>query len=408
MENFDVVVFIKENIFVDAVVLAMLVLVFEHYLRKVDRRSVIVSLGVLGTFTGIVIGLFEFDTQQIAKSIPPLLEGLKTAFVTSIAGMALSILLSIFQKSSEANEMALLGSINDKLDDLQSLPKIEEQIKDFRTELRDAQSGLRNFLEESFTKTNQSLEQAIETLSKGATEEIIKSLEDVVTDFNTNLTEQFGDNFKQLNEAVFKLVEWQEQYKSSIESGTQHLERITESLESSQETLAEIAKRNAETQEVYSGLKAIIETFDTQIKTLNEQLQVYSALGNKVETTFKTIEEGFDSIVAKHNTVVDKTSEFADTIETTLNSQSDLLSALGDSVKTTFEKFEKGIESIVDKHDTVSESLNQLTQKLPESLEALEKTLVGLTEKFSTDYQTFLDKVKELNDVINEINNNAN
>jgi hypothetical protein len=34
------------------------------------------------------------------------------------------------------------------------------------------------------------------TTSKGATEEIIKALQDVIQDFNTNLTEQFGDNFK--------------------------------------------------------------------------------------------------------------------------------------------------------------------------------------------------------------------
>ena len=42
---------------------------------------------------------------------------------------------------------------------------------------------------------------------------IIEALENVIKDFNEKLTEQFGENFKQLNEAVEKLVDWQDRYK---------------------------------------------------------------------------------------------------------------------------------------------------------------------------------------------------
>jgi hypothetical protein len=68
------------------------------YNKVVDFRSSIVSLGVLGTFVGIFLGLQEFNIESIEKSIPPLLEGLKTAFVTSIFAMAISIILTIFKK----------------------------------------------------------------------------------------------------------------------------------------------------------------------------------------------------------------------------------------------------------------------------------------------------------------------
>lgn len=56
--------------------------------------SLISTLGVLGTFFGITIGLIFFDTSDLDKSIPLLLEGLKTAFFTSLAGMIGSLLLS--------------------------------------------------------------------------------------------------------------------------------------------------------------------------------------------------------------------------------------------------------------------------------------------------------------------------
>lgn len=49
--------------------------------------TVFTSLGVLGTFIGIYIGLREFETTDIDGSIEELLNGLKAAFITSIVGI---------------------------------------------------------------------------------------------------------------------------------------------------------------------------------------------------------------------------------------------------------------------------------------------------------------------------------
>ena len=66
----------------------------EH--RKIIESlpTIISTLGVLGTFAGITWGLYNFNTSNINESIPTLLEGLKTAFFTSLAGMVGSMLLS--------------------------------------------------------------------------------------------------------------------------------------------------------------------------------------------------------------------------------------------------------------------------------------------------------------------------
>lgn len=56
--------------------------------------SVISTLGVLGTFIGITKGLMTFDTTDLDRSIPLLLDGLKTAFFTSLLGMSGSLVLN--------------------------------------------------------------------------------------------------------------------------------------------------------------------------------------------------------------------------------------------------------------------------------------------------------------------------
>lgn len=52
------------------------------------------TLGILCTFGGIAVGLWNFDGDNPDKSIPELLNGLKTAFYLSIAGIIASIIFT--------------------------------------------------------------------------------------------------------------------------------------------------------------------------------------------------------------------------------------------------------------------------------------------------------------------------
>ena len=57
------------------------------------------TLGILFTFLGIAIGLYKFDastSESIEKSIPELMNGLKTAFLVSIFGVALLVVFSFW------------------------------------------------------------------------------------------------------------------------------------------------------------------------------------------------------------------------------------------------------------------------------------------------------------------------
>ena len=69
----------------------------EFAIRKkwIDQLpSVVSTLGVLGTFIGITKGLIKFDSSDLDTSIPLLLDGLKTAFFTSLVGMVGSLILN--------------------------------------------------------------------------------------------------------------------------------------------------------------------------------------------------------------------------------------------------------------------------------------------------------------------------
>ena len=60
--------------------------------------GVFTSLGVLGTFSGILFGLLGFDASDLDKYIPILLGGMKTAFTTSVVGLLCSLVFSRISK----------------------------------------------------------------------------------------------------------------------------------------------------------------------------------------------------------------------------------------------------------------------------------------------------------------------
>ncbi|GAA3901906.1 hypothetical protein GCM10022228_10800 [Halomonas cibimaris] len=69
----------------------------KDWLRSLTHYTpnLLTSLGMLGTFVGIVIGLLHFDPDNIDDSISLLLGGLQTAFMTSLFGMTMTMVYKV-------------------------------------------------------------------------------------------------------------------------------------------------------------------------------------------------------------------------------------------------------------------------------------------------------------------------
>lgn len=84
------------------------------------------TLGILGTFLGVAIGLSAFDPNDIQKSVPALIEGMKTAFWASACGIffAVTIKLRDMMTASQQQKMApktATATVNDLVTQMSSL-----------------------------------------------------------------------------------------------------------------------------------------------------------------------------------------------------------------------------------------------------------------------------------------------
>ena len=77
-------------------VTGIIVHVFAYNERTVhDGPSIFTTGGIFFTFLGIAQGLYGFDPAKIDASIPLLLNGLKTAFIASVAGVGVALSLKL-------------------------------------------------------------------------------------------------------------------------------------------------------------------------------------------------------------------------------------------------------------------------------------------------------------------------
>lgn len=89
-------------------------------MRLLDAASsVLVGLGLLGTFLGLTLGIKDFDSsnaEKINESIQTLLSGMGTAFLTSLFGMAGSIIFTLSDKICRHRLYRTLCGLTDMLD----------------------------------------------------------------------------------------------------------------------------------------------------------------------------------------------------------------------------------------------------------------------------------------------------
>ena len=191
-----------------AVILVVWFVFLIHFTDKAAHNdpTILTTIGILATFCGVAIALLQFNTADIQGSVPSLLNGLKTAFVSSAPGIFCALTLKgreyIWGVQSAANNAELTVDA--------TAADIVNQLRRVTAALAGNEEGsLISHIKLSRQDSNDRLDalkaaqtEALAKLSELGSKALVEALRDVIRDFNQKLTEQFGENFKQLNSAV--------------------------------------------------------------------------------------------------------------------------------------------------------------------------------------------------------------
>jgi hypothetical protein len=372
------------------VFIAVLVVVFAagvHFKRGNHHHAftqyiptLLTTLGILGTFFGIVAGLLGFDVTDIDSSISALLAGMKTAFTTSLVGMLLAVVYKVAASvgwlapreldaidEDQIGVAELYQVMVEQRDGVVALQKsigsgdessLTGQMKLLRSDVNDnhkvSQKDFETFQDRLWIK----LQDFADMMSKSATEQVIEALKQVITDFNNNLTEQFGDNFKQLNEAVLRLVEWQENYRVQLEDMIQQYTHGVQAITQTEASVASINEKAGEIPQSMERLGQVMTVNQHQIDELGRHLDAFKDIRDKaveavpqihaqIDSTLKGVEEASQKLATGmqlageqlQTAIVQGAQEFVDSsqrVNASMQTSSDVISKNSEEVKTQF------------------------------------------------------------------------
>ncbi|WP_028670134.1 hypothetical protein [Saccharospirillum impatiens] len=367
--------------------------------------SILTSIGIFGTFLGVALGLAEFDTNAIQSSVPALLEGLKTAFWTSIAGLlgALTIKFRYAVASMrvrahrEAKQTATMDDLAWHLERISNHLATEdaEPVSSLLKQQHGAQlaqqkqleSTIRNYQSDMTEANQQALQQAIGH---------------VMREFNTRIEEQYGENFRQLNEAVGQMIVWQKEHRESIEALVESNRQSAESAKLGAESFERLIQQTRSFTSVAEDMEALLSTLQTQSENLREYLSTFSNLVvdaqqglPQLETRILQLTEGMQQLVETQGRQMRTLLEGSATdIRDTVKNVSDVLMEGTERAQQTMGT---QLTQLLERNDKQMQQMDQtLEAELNQAMKSFGYQLTALSEKFVNDYTPLTDKLHDL------------
>lgn len=303
--------FSPEAITILAVVAAgLLVLFLCGQFRRIPRQiapALMTSLGILGTFVGIHIALSSLKSERGGETVVStadifvLINGMQTAFATSLLGLA-SAILSRFvwswswsphatKPEPSPEQEQILGHLNAIKMAIAGNgdASLSAQIQNLREESREGfnkMDGLADTIRDALV-TN--LEKLMDDLRDIIGKQLGEQLSELITNIEEALIKQFGKTFVEFNEAVQALKRWQEDHR-------QHVEQLTAAFEQAAQGIEKIRDDCAKIPLTMENLRVVVEAAVVHTENLNERLNAFADMKKQAEESFPAIKENLDSV----------------------------------------------------------------------------------------------------------------
>ncbi len=356
------------------------------------------TLGILFTFIGIAIGLWNFDSNDIEKSIPELMNGLKTAFLVSIFGVFLlvifSFLTNIKKKKLEQGVLSdetiainkLISVLTDLRSDLISTDnegnalKPGNVLRDVYEESKKQSKALQTFSTDLALTISAGFEQILNNPAEGVVAELklvkaeIENLGNKLKDPATDMTQTI---VKELQDSMGKMIE---EFKTSMSGDTKNeMERLAGLLGQAGGSLTDFpVKLQTMTEnlnENFRGLQEIVQQISKQ--TLTQSEESTSQMKKQVEDMSRILNEQVGGLQTGQQILLNEQSK-------NLQVSENLLSAFNESIEK-MNGLSKGVTDTISKLNQAQRELEQVIS----NFKNISQDVIVSTNKFGETQVTF-------------------
>lgn len=322
--------------------------------------GLLTSLGILGTFIGLMQGLGGLDVSNAAKtmeSIPQMIGGMTYAFTTSIAGISCSLIFNMLNRMAHGSATRAIDDYNDAFTEIVMQKPLEPYVQmilqqEDRTALLRHMSGdmanrvsdgIVASVERSLVPVAQQMNQFI----LGQTQAQIDGVNGIAENFIQQMNRSLNGQFLQLGKTLTTINQAQSVSYETISTTMSAADEIMKSLH-----------------QVQGVTKQIMESFNNYIQTLDR-----SRVDNE-----QFLQHG---------------SEVLSGMIAAANEQTEILS----NIRVSQKNIQTGMQDYANWSNQVSGVLTEQTEKTAQMAAAVTKEMNDSGRKLSENYANFVDDI---------------
>lgn len=379
----------------------------KQYSKESVLGNIASTIGVLGTFVGISIGLWKFNPNDITSSVPLLLSGMKIAFATSIIGMAASIFMKYIALKNEDEE-----NIDDIMELFNTMIAESRNVNNTLIENQKQTENVLNKVSEIWDSHQENLTVELKSEILNLNNNTISKQEELIGEFK-----KLGECFTLLNSGVNNLLTWQENYKETIENTTKELETVIQTIHNADESIESISKNSSLIKENNENLSEVLKEINKTQNVIIDSNKSIIEISNTAKESIPQINEHFTNI---DNRTKESTAYLQTLISENLNNiksylekiTEDVLSKTTQSIYENNRQFKYEISEHISQCKMLIYSLKDLIPDINEHLlstqKRFNKTLIHFNEEVQNSFKENTYEINKQVQLLKETTANIN
>lgn len=382
-------------------------------LRLLDTASgTLVGLGLLGTFLGLTVGIWNFDssnTENIQNSIQMLLGGMATAFLTSLLGMSCSLIYTTFIDKPRKHRLSKqLYHLNELLDNKYYIDDIALSTIYQQKMINELYSNIKSIVKE---QSSQLMGKLLYTNDEGQNISIANAIREILTEnteqtkalksFSTDLAIELNNGFdeslsRQMQQKILPLME---NVDTTTKAIVEHIDRMAEQVSAPATDMIQNV-----VDELKNSMTVIINEFKTSLSTsaTNELENLAAQLGTATQAMADFPKNMGDISATLQVTIEEVKNAVSEISHTSANANSTAMQQMQEQITFATGAISNAITEVKEVMNGITNSSqqqsNQMVDKMADAAEKmsdyLNNTVVALSSAVS-------DSVKGITDDIN-------
>ena len=350
--------------------------------------DIFTSLGILGTFIGLVWGLKNFEPssyETMPNSVSSLVAGIKVAFLTSIYGIAFAIIYTSGMKSVFSDMNEKLQAFLEKFH-IYVLPTAENesrnlmvasqklQVKAMKQMAEQLSAEMAQSFEKAINPTFQKMNESLDVLTESVTSCQQDVMQEILRSFLREMNGSFKLQFKDFNDALAQLKKAQKE-NTDYTTNLYHTmsDQLNSSYEKQSETMKDMVNELGNAQGRYISTASRIAQENQEIQKM--QQQDYQRVADYLKEAEKTSAKFWVACNQTMQRYVETASQGMEKVSAASQTGTDVLNAN----RQVMEELEKRLADFASCQDKTLQTMEEVRRLLTDISVTKENGNISLT-----------------------------